>query len=288
MDLLSYFNAVNNRIEQNETTREIYRQMKGAEGEKIVKAILDKDHTLSYEYNVQLYIKNTIQIDFLVVDDDKIFNLEVKHYKGDYYIDDNQIKNNYGNIFPTPFQQIKRTEFELEFVKAKLNIKRNIESYLIFTNPTFTLHSEIPNRNQVLLPTELHKIPQLFKIYKIEENKSILNKINTIKQDFSQIYPNQLAPFNKIKPGLRCPHCKKVGHIRLDNRMRHGTCMYCSATTPRQLLYIENLKELYVLKNGPFTLKEAEYWCGGKPHAIRNICNSHFKKEGHHKNYFSL
>lgn len=145
MGLLSYFNAVNNRIEQNETTREIYRQMKGAEGEKIVKAILDKEHTLSYEYNVQLYIKNKIQIDFLVVDDDKIFNLEVKHYKGDYYIDDNQIKNNYGNIFPTPFQQIKRTEFELEFVKAKLNIKRNIESYLIFTNPTFTLHSEIPN-----------------------------------------------------------------------------------------------------------------------------------------------
>lgn len=54
MGLLSYFNAVNNRIEQNETTREIYRQMKGAEGEKIVKAILDKEHTLSYEYNVQL------------------------------------------------------------------------------------------------------------------------------------------------------------------------------------------------------------------------------------------
>lgn len=56
--------------------------------------------------------------------------------------------------------------------------------------------------------------------------------------------------------------------------------MYCSRHIQRQLLYLENLKELYLLKNGPFTLKEAELWCGGDRWAIRQICNKYFKKEG--------
>ncbi len=64
--------------------------------------------------------------------------------------------------------------------------------------------------------------------------------------------------------------------------------MYCSRQIQRQLLYLENLKELYVLKNEPFTLKEAELWCGGDAHAIRRVCKRHFKKKGKHKSYFYL
>ncbi|WP_237727764.1 nuclease-related domain-containing protein [Mammaliicoccus vitulinus] len=271
MEPITYFQAIDNRIEEHETTKEIYTQLKGEEGERIVKSILDQGLKLNYEYNLRLDIKNKVQIDFLVVDDEKMINLEIKHYHGDYYIVDNQMKNSYGNIFPTPFQQMRRAEYELEMMKSKLHINREIESYLIFTNPTFTIHTEIPNRNQVLLPTELHKIPKLFKNYKTHENKSILNKIKTLQQDFSQIYPKSLIPFAKITPGLRCPHCRKVGHINIDERMRHGQCMYCSTTTTRQSLYLENLKELYVLKNEPFTLKEAEAWCGGNRYAINTL-----------------
>ncbi|MDC5695457.1 hypothetical protein N7L96_12775, partial [Mammaliicoccus sciuri] len=53
-------------------------------------------------------------------------------------------------------------------------------------------------------------------------------------------------------------------------------------------VYILKLSFPYVLKNEPFTLKEAELWCGGDAHAIRRVCKSHFKKKGKHKSYFYL
>ncbi|WP_394877152.1 nuclease-related domain-containing protein [Mammaliicoccus lentus] len=283
MEYATYLKALNGRLEQNETTRELFRQIKGIEGEELIKQILDQELKLNYVHDIELDINNKVQIDFLIVDDEKIMNLEIKHYKGDYYIIDNQLKNSYGNIFQTPFQQMKRAEFELELMKSKLDIKRTVESYLIFTNPTFTLHTEIPHRNQVLLPTELHKIPKLIKNYKIEENKIILNRIKTLKKDFSKIYPKNLLPFDQINPGLRCPQCRKIGHIQLNSHKRFGECMYCSKKIARQLLYLENLKELYILKNEPFTLKEAQIWCDGNEWAIRKLCNKYFKKEGQRK-----
>ncbi len=288
MELTRYNKAIFGRIDANQDTQEIYRQIQGEEGEQIVQQMLDKELKLNYVHNIELNIKNQIQLDFLIVDDDKMINLEVKHYKGDYYIIDNQMKNSYGNIFQTPFSQMKRAEYELELIKSHLNIKRDIISYLVFTNPTFTLHSDIPNRKQVLLPTELHKIPRLFNNFKVDENRAILNKIKTLKQDFSKTYPRHMIPFEQIKPGLRCPHCRKINQIQLDKRMRFGHCMYCSRQIQRQLLYLENLKELYVLKNEPFTLKEAKLWCGGDAHAIRRVCKRHFKKKGKHKSYFYL
>src|SRR5699024_12247306 len=121
------------------TNRELFRQIKGIEGEELIKQILDQELKLNYVHDIELDISNKVQIDFLIVDDEKIINLEIKHYKGDYYIIDNHLKNSYGNIFQTPFQQMKRAEYELELMKSKLDIKRTVESYLIFTTPTFTL-----------------------------------------------------------------------------------------------------------------------------------------------------
>lgn len=184
MELTLYNKAIFGRIDANQDTQEIYRQIQGEEGEQIVQQMLDKELKLNYVHNIELNIKNQIQLDFLIVDDDKMINLEVKHYKGDYYIIDNQMKNSYGNIFQIPFSQMKRAEYELELIKSHLNIKRDIISYLVFTNPTFTLHSDIPNRKQVLLPTELHKIPRLFNNFKVDENRAILNKIKTLNKTF--------------------------------------------------------------------------------------------------------
>ncbi|WP_323703781.1 nuclease-related domain-containing protein [Mammaliicoccus sp. Dog046] len=277
-----YFKALDNRLDDTHLHRDMYRQMKGVEGESKIAHILKQIPDLNYLNNVAFNIKNRIQIDFIIVDDEHIFHLEVKHYKGDYHIIDGQMKNEFGNIFDTPFKQMNRAAHELQLLTHELNITRPILSYLIFTNPTFTLHTEIPNRKQVFLPTELHKIPRLFKNFRSRENKEILNKIKTQQQDFSNIYPEINIPFEQIKPGLRCPHCRKIGHIQIDARMRYGFCLYCSTQTSRQKLYLDNLLELHILKREPFTLNDAERWCGGNKWAIRKLCNKHFKRKGQH------
>lgn len=95
MEYATYLKALNGRLEQNETTRELFRQIKGIEGEELIKQILDQELKLNYVHDIELDINNKVQIDFLIVDDEKIINLEIKHYKGDYYIIDNQLKNSY-------------------------------------------------------------------------------------------------------------------------------------------------------------------------------------------------
>lgn len=285
----AYYMALEGRIDKDYVRKDLLNFLKGIEGESKIESILNQVKNLCYDYNLELDLQNRIQIDFLVVDDKNIINLEVKNYSGDYFIHNSQMRNEYGNAFNLPFHQINRTEYELEHIKSHLQIDREIKSYLIFTNPTFTLHTNIPHREKVLLPTELHKLPKKFQNYKIEENRKLLNKIITMKKDFSQVYPNTLVPFNDIKPGLRCQHCRKIGHIFLENRKRHGYCMHCTYQTTRQELYLHNLRELYVLKRKPFTINDAQRWCdNGNKDTIRLICRKHFKNEGKHSSFYSL
>ncbi len=81
MELTLYNKAIFGRIDDNQDTQEIYRQIQGEEGEQIVQQMLNKELKLNYVHNIELNIKNQIQLDFLIVDDDMIINLEVNTIK---------------------------------------------------------------------------------------------------------------------------------------------------------------------------------------------------------------
>lgn len=71
MEYATYLKALNGRLEQNETTRELFRQIKGIEGEELIKQKLDQELKLNYVHDIELDINNKVQIDFLIVDDEK-------------------------------------------------------------------------------------------------------------------------------------------------------------------------------------------------------------------------
>lgn len=81
MELTRYNKAIFGRIDANQNTQEIYRQIQGEEGEQIVQQMLEQELKLNYVHNIELNIKNKIQLDFLIVDDDMIINLEVNTIK---------------------------------------------------------------------------------------------------------------------------------------------------------------------------------------------------------------
>lgn len=81
MELTRYNKAIFGRIDANRDTQEIYRQIQGEEGEQIVQQMLEQELKLNYVHNIELNIKNKIQLDFLIVDDDMIINLEVNTIK---------------------------------------------------------------------------------------------------------------------------------------------------------------------------------------------------------------
>lgn len=81
MELTRYNKAIFGRIDANQDTQKIYRQIQGEEGEQIVQQMLEQELKLNYVHNIELNIKNKIQLDFLIVDDDMIINLEVNTIK---------------------------------------------------------------------------------------------------------------------------------------------------------------------------------------------------------------
>lgn len=56
MELTRYNTVIFGRIETNQDTQEIYRQIQGEEGEHIVKQILEHELKLNYIHNINLNI----------------------------------------------------------------------------------------------------------------------------------------------------------------------------------------------------------------------------------------
>ncbi|WP_323704541.1 nuclease-related domain-containing protein [Mammaliicoccus sp. Dog046] len=277
-----YLEALTNRLNNKHLDQNTKSFLKGMEGEVIIEPILNQVNNLNYIHNLNLDLFNRIQIDFLIVDDHYVYHLEVKHYSGDYQIQDDQFINQYGNMFNTPFAQIHRANFEISQFMKHHKILRELKSILIFTHPTFTLKSPVPKNIHMMFPTELYKLQYMFKNFKTKENQQILSVFSENRADFSGIYNNiEKVPMKYVIPGLKCPKCKALNNLRLINKKKMLFCMECDSNWSRQYVYLYNLKELYICKREAFTLKEAEVWCGvSNTLTIRRVAEKYFKSVG--------
>ena len=278
MDRQTYLLAIKNRIIQDRLDEDTRNYIKGLEGEIFIKRILDEYPDLHYLYDFHISHKNRVQIDFLIVTDDAICHFEVKHYSGDYTIKDEQLINRFGNMFYTPFQQLRRANHELNYLISHMNIHKPLHSYLIFTNHKFTLKGTIPNHFNILLPTELHKLKYILKNKNSLENENILHMFQREHSDFSHIYKNiKKVPMSCLRPGLKCPKCKRLNTIEIEDHKKYLKCRLCDFKDIRQNVYLFNLLELYLCKGEAFILSEAQEWCGaGNRYTIRRVCDKYF------------
>ncbi|WP_323703825.1 nuclease-related domain-containing protein [Mammaliicoccus sp. Dog046] len=286
-----YLFAIKNRIIQSKLDEEMRNYIKGLEGEIFIKCILDEYPDLHYLYNYQINHKNRVQIDFLIVTDDALLHFEIKHYSGDYTIKDGQLMNEFGNMFYTPFQQLRRANHELNFLISHFKINKPVQSYLIFTNPKFTLKGSIPSQFNILLPTELHKFQYMFKNQNTQENLRILRLFQREYKDFSHIYKNNnRVPMSCLIPGLKCPKCKSMNTIVNEDCKKNLTCRKCDFKDVRQNIYLFNLLELYICLGESFTLSEAQEWCDVEnKHTIRRVCEKYFNSTNKNpKKYFTI
>lgn len=279
MNSQTYLLALKNRIIQDKLDEDTRNYIKGLEGELFIKDILDEYPDLHYLYDFHISHKNRVQIDFLIVTDDAICHFEVKHYSGDYTIKDGQLMNEFGNMFYTPFQQLRRANHELNHLISHLNINKPLHSYLIFSNPKFTLKGTMPNQFNILLPTELHKLKYMFKNNHTIENANILHMFQQEHSDFSHLYNNiKKVPIASIKSGLKCPKCKRLNTVEVEERKKYLRCKFCHVEISRNKLYLYNLMEFYICKGEPFTLSEAQKWCGVENSlTIRRVLDKNFR-----------
>ncbi|OAO33443.1 hypothetical protein AXY37_00130 [Mammaliicoccus lentus] len=187
------------------------------------------------------------------------------------------------NTYPLPFKQLNIAKNNLQKLCDEININLPIQEYLIFSNPTFTAQSTIPNKSQVLLRSEFYKFSKLFQSFQVAKDQAILNQILQKQKRFSQQFKSIEKPdFSLIKKGIKCPNCKNLNTMVIEKRKKTTTCICCNKDFKRNELYYFNIRELAIIKGEEgFTLTEAMEWCNAvNIYTVRRICNKYFESKG--------
>ncbi len=286
----AYVNALTSRLNEDSHDFEIMNKFKGYEGEQLVENLLKQQHQIVFSHNLEFVSSNAVQIDFLIIHNSQISILEVKHYYGDFEIYDNYIKNSSNKRYTSPFVQLYKAKNTLQSILQEINLNLPINHYLVFSNPTFTLRNHIPNRSQVLLRSEFYKFPKLFQSQQIDKDKQILQQIIAKQQIFSHRFkPVERVAFNKITKGIKCPECKKLHTIIIEEKKKIIPCTNCLKNFRRVEIYYFNIMELAIIKGKEgFTIPEAVEWCeANNVQTVKRICNQHFKSKGQrYKTYY--
>lgn len=80
------------------------------------------------------------QIDSLAILQDTLYFFEVKNYEGEYFYEGDVLKTRAGNDVKDPLLQLRRSETLLRQMLKNFNYTTNLEVYVIFINPEFTLY----------------------------------------------------------------------------------------------------------------------------------------------------
>nr|WP_263314855.1 nuclease-related domain-containing protein [Mammaliicoccus sp. Marseille-Q6498] len=251
---------------------------KGKEGERKFLSHLNTNTEMNYIYNLEVPQSDDYQFDFLVISDDYIYQFEIKNYFGKYNFQNGKLKGQNGFLIKDPFFQIERNEELLERIIFHYNLQRKVKSYVVFVNDTFKLTGDIQD-DRMILPSQLNKVTHLIKNNNPEQNAAIKNLLQKLNQPFQEkytVYPDY--EFEKVKPGLRCLHCKSIMEEKPDSKAKKHICSYCYSESYRRDLILNTLEELLIIKRKPFSMREARKWCNGiHRNTISHIINKEFK-----------
>lgn len=213
---MNILKTLNFRMQLNNDQQLHYHNYKkGYLGERKLANLLNKSLSSSpiLLYDLLFEVNNTeFQIDCLLIFSNKIFLLEIKNYEGNFYF-----QNNNWYIVETkkeirsPLQQLKRSELLLNEQLQKIECTIQIEPYIIFVNPEFTLYQS-PINPHIIFPSQINQF-----IKKLNNEPSTLNSFHTnlatrltnlhIKNSTYKRLP--AYKYDHLKKGILCKHCSE-------------------------------------------------------------------------------
>lgn len=252
---LIFYDALNARTELSEAERIKFNAVRrGYEGESLYDIILDEvRHSESYVYrDVYLKIDNSItQYDTLLINDDGIVVNEIKNFKGQCRIENEQWYNGNFLIPDDPFIQLNRAIGKLRRISNSSRGGFNISGKLIFPNEYFTLNIDNEDAwDKVVLRSGLRNYFHSFK------NGSAGRRADYIMKLLSNLvvenpYFKADVDFNRLKLGLYCGKCNSFD---LSKDRFHLMCNRCSSTESNETHLLRALSDYkFLFYNQPMT-----------------------------------
>lgn len=214
---------------QGDSSNHYYTLQKGYEGEVIFHTLLQKyvasDCIILYDLLLDRN-DSLFQLDCMIVQQHRIWHLEIKNLEGDFILDNNSLyRYATQKEVNNPLHQIDRGRRLLNELQKSHGYGFPIESKVIFVNPTFAiyhLHPKLP----IVLPNQIHRF-----MNKINKTPS---KLSTTHHEFahtlfslhtSHTLSKRLPKyeFNMLRKGIGCLNCD--GFLSVESF--HGMKLMC-------------------------------------------------------------
>src|SRR5699024_2876398 len=226
---------------------------KGYIGEKNFFKLLESEQTSKCIRLFDLSLKNNndeFQIDSLLIFQNKIYLCDVKFFKGNFYIQDNDwyVEGSNKEI-SNPVSQLKRCNRLFRELLQKLGHHFQIEAYVIFNNPEFTLY-QAPINQPIIFPSQLKRF-----IKRLNQETGLLNSKHTkVTQQLTTLhtpkFPYERLPdydYNRLKKGIPCTQCTDFLSPTRTQSFRCNTCGHIEIAEPA---IMRNIKEFNLLFPG--------------------------------------
>jgi len=288
-DELKLMRILNARMELEEKDKQNYLNLeKGLEGELKFDALMEN---LTHErliLNDLLLERNTtkFQIDSLHIAQGTVYHFEVKNYEGDYYIEKDRFYRYSGKEILNPLHQVERSHILLQQLLQNLGNPFQLESYLIFINPSFTLYNA-PKDPSIIFPTQLERF--LWKMNRIPSSNLSTRHTKLAEQllGLHQVDDgyNRRVPgyrYENLKKGSTCSSCTSFNLLVGKHKL---VCNDCGMQEDINKAVIRIILEYNLLfPNIKISTKSISEWCIEIPQkTIRRVLAKNFKQVGNNR-----
>ncbi|WLD91621.1 nuclease-related domain-containing protein [Alkalihalobacillus sp. AL-G] len=223
------------------------------------------------------------QIDSSIICQKTIFNINVKNFEGDYYIDGEKWFTKSGKEINNPFHQLDRSESLLRLLLNELGYKNfRLEKYLVFINPEFHLY-QAPLKLPMVFPTQINRF-----IHQISNSpskishthKNLAEKIVSLHSSRPQNLRLPEYSYGQLKKGVSCKSCCS---FMVEQKNDFIICNKCGTSEGMVVAVLRNADELKLLfPDIKITTSILYDWCQviKSKKNIQRILSYHFNMKG--------
>lgn len=280
-----YYSALKNRSHMTAEQQDDYiTQFYGYIGEmQFLDLLREMNGVVLWDLSLYHQYLKRAQFDIIVLFERRLIHYDVKNYKGNFQLEGSQLQEQYGKKYKQPDDQLFRAEEIIGKILKEHHIPYEVESYVVFINQDFHLSGE--SKQHWLMTGQLTRhLKQYMSVnHHIEENIKVGEFLISQHNPKKNVNLPVRTAFDNVRRGVKCPECLQLQAITYDKKKYHR-CTACGETLPIHLLLRHNLQELYYLKGGAITLKEALEWCDQPPRtSVHRVLKKYFVKSGHTK-----
>jgi hypothetical protein len=282
---LMVLRILNARIDLSEKDKlDLLNLEKGFEGELMFDSLTEKLQEERFILNdLLLKVGNTyFQIDTTIISQATLHFFEVKNYEGDFYYESGLLYKTPKKEIKDPILQLKKNESLMRQLLQSLKFQIQVEAWVIYINPEFTLF-QAPRNLPMILPTQLNRFLKELDMMPSklsERHKRLAEKLISLhhgKFPFTQL-PSY--DYSQLKKGVTCSKCHRFVNSVEGNKC---VCVECGHKEEVDSAVIRNVREIRLLfPDRKITTQGVYEWCGGviPKNTIRRVLKKHFKAVG--------